>query len=131
MFFEEFDMRNGLQLLDAVSIGFALLLMGGVVFAKLLTSQLIGRMKRQIATVEQEKQKITGQLKVAQSQKNIAAKNKVSLEKKKVKLQKRLTRMKRELGELKDEHDHRQKVRDTMRGKLIRPTGAEAEVEEV
>tara|TARA_Y100000588_G_C14230400_1_gene915016 strand:- start:2041 stop:2295 length:255 start_codon:yes stop_codon:yes gene_type:complete len=82
-------------------------------------------MQRSIDNVNQEKQKALGQLKMVKAQKAVIDKNKGSLEQKKSKMSKKITRLKKEMKELTDEAEHRQKLNETMRGKLIRPTRAE------
>ena len=117
---------------DAVALTVALIVLGGVVFAKILTSQFIIRMKRQVSTVDQEKQRILGQLKMIQSQKGVAERNKAGLEKKKQLLQKKVNRIKKEMSAMREDQEHRQKLRDVMRGKLARSPGAggDADIEE-
>jgi hypothetical protein len=112
-------------MLDAVAVISAMTMMAGVVFGKIFFAQLISRMRRQIAMVDQEKHKILGQLKMNQSQKKVAERNQAGLKKKKTLLEKKISRIRREMKGFKQEQEHRQKLRDTMRGKLIRPTGAE------
>jgi hypothetical protein len=112
-------------MLDAGAVISAMTMMAGAVFGKIFFAQLINRMRRQIAMVDQEKHKILGQLKMNQSQKKVAERNQAGLKKKKTLLEKKISRIRREMKGFKQDQEHRQKLRDTMRGKLIRPTGAE------
>ena len=100
------------------------------VFAKVITGQLIHRMQKVIANVNQERQRVLGELKIAQSQKGVADRNRATLEAKKGKIQKKISRLDKELKEFESDVENRQKVRETMRGKLVRSTsdtGVEAE----
>jgi hypothetical protein len=108
---------------EAVAISTALIVLGAVVFAKILTSQFIIRMKRQVSTVDQEKQRILGQLKMIQSQKGITERNKAGLEKKKQVLQRKVNKIKKEMNAMQEDQEHRKKLRDVMRGKLARSPG--------
>lgn len=115
---------------EAIALTATLILMGAVLFAKIMTSQLVVRMKRQIATVDSEKQKILGQLKMIQSQKAVAERNRIGLDKKKQRVQKKVNRIRREMKDMKEDDEHRQKLRDVMRGKLARTPGSgEDEIE--
>ena len=81
----------------------------GVVIAKVMITQLIGRMNRQIGQVSQLKAEALGRLKAAQGQKQIIAKNQVMLDKKKTKIGKKLGRLKKEMGKMKGDEDARRK----------------------
>ena len=67
-----------------------------------------------------------GELKLVQSQKKVAEQNKGMLVRKKAKAEKKLHRLRKELAGMRGEEEQRQKQRDTMRGRLIRPTVAGA-----
>lgn len=116
-------------MLDAVAVICALTMMAAVVFGKVFFSQLVGRMRRSIAMVDQEKHKILGQLKMIQSQKKVAERNQAGLVKKKTLLQKKISRINRQMKSFEEDQEHRRKLRDTMRGKLVRPTGADDDSE--
>lgn len=87
----------------------------GVVIAKVMITQLIGRMNRQIGQVSQLKADALGRLKAAQAQNQIIARNQVLLDKKKTKIGKKLGRLKKEMSEMKDEEDTRRKRSDARR----------------
>lgn len=63
-----------------------------VIVAKVMITQLIGRMNRQIGQVAQVKNEALGRLKAAQGQKAVIAKNHIILDKKKTKLAKKIGR---------------------------------------
>lgn len=87
----------------------------GVVIAKVMITQLIGRMNRQIGQVSQLKADALGRLKAAQGQNQIIAKNQALLDKKKTKIGKKLGRLKKEMSEMKGEEDTRRKRSDARR----------------
>ena len=87
----------------------------GVVIAKVMVTQLIGRMNRQIGQVSQLKADALGRLKAAQGQNQIIAKNQALLDKKKTKIGKKLGRLKKEMSEMKGEEDTRRKRSDARR----------------
>ena len=93
----------------------ALVLSFSVIVAKVMITQLIGRMNRQIGQVSQGKAEALGRLKAAQSQKAIIAKNQMLLDKKKTKIGKKLGRLKKEMGEMKGEEDARRKRSEARR----------------
>ena len=86
----------------------ALVLAFAVIIAKVMITQLIGRMNRQINQVSQVKSEALGRLKGAQGQKQIIAKNKMLLDKK-------MRRPKKEMGEMKEEEDARRKRSESRR----------------
>jgi len=96
----------------------ALLLMGGAVTAKMVTTYLIKRTKIHIAMVDQTKQKILGELKMAQSQRKVAEQNKTTLIQKKMKIQKQIDRLRKELNVMEEERAQEQKKREAMRRSL-------------
>jgi len=111
--------------LAVISMIVAMAIMFSAVICKVMLTQLINKMQRRIDNVNQEKQKALGQLKMIKAQKAVLLKNKGSLEQKKTKMSKKIARLQKDMKELTDDADHRQKLNDTMRGKLIRPTRAE------
>lgn len=86
----------------------ALVLAFAVIIAKVMITQFIGRMNRQINQVSQVKSEALGRLKGAQGQKQIIAKNKMLLDKK-------MRRLKKEMGEMKEEEDARRKRSESRR----------------
>ena len=96
-----------MEALEAPAMMAALVMIAGVVAAKVMITGLIGKMNRQISQVAQGKSEALGRLKAAQSQKAVSVKNKTTLEKKKTKLTKKLSRLKKEMGEIKGEEDAR------------------------
>ena len=93
----------------------AMVLIFGVIIAKVMITQLIGRMNRQIGQVSQLKADALGRLKAAQGQNQIIAKNQVLLDKKKTKIGKKLGRLEKEMSEMKGEEDTRRKRSDARR----------------
>jgi hypothetical protein len=85
----------------------ALLLMFAAVGAKVLTAQMISRMKQQISHVAHIKQEALGRLKMVQSQKAVADQNKGSLTSKKTKVGKRLNRLKKEASTMQQDDEAR------------------------
>jgi len=96
----------------------ALLLMAGAVAAKMVTTYLIKRTKMHIAMVDQTKQKILGELKMAQSQRKVAEQNKTTLTQKKTKIQQQISRLTKELNVMEEERAQEQKKREAMRRSL-------------
>ena len=107
---------------ETVTMVVALVIMFEAIGAKILTGQFLNRMQSSIAVVTHTRQKAMGKLKMAQSQKKVAEQNRAMLTKKKTKLGKKIDRLRKELNSMKNELENRQKMRDTMRGKLVRPT---------
>jgi Skp family chaperone for outer membrane proteins len=96
--------------LEFVLMATSLVLMAGAVIAKLVTTQLVGHMNRQISQVGQVKQEALGRLKTAQSQKAIIEQNQRNLDAKKKKLEKKMDRLRDAMDELKqDEQARRQR----------------------
>ena len=85
----------------------ALILMFGAVGAKIVTTQLIGRMNNQISHVEQAKRESLGHLKGAQNQKSAAEQNMNMLATQKGKITKKLNRLKKEEAQFKEEDQQR------------------------
>lgn len=107
---------------EVITMVVALVVMFAAIGAKILTSQFMNRMQNSIAVVTHARQKTMGELKLAQSQKKVTEQNKAMLTKKKTKLTKKIDRLRKELSGMKGEMEQRQKMRDTLRGKLVRPT---------
>ena len=78
-----------------------------VIVAKVMTTQLIGQMNRQINEVAQIKSEAMGRLKAAQSQKAIIDGNKSILDTKAAKIETKIRRLKKERGEMKEEDSAR------------------------
>jgi|TARA_B100001964_G_scaffold218383_1_gene259344 50S ribosomal subunit-associated GTPase HflX len=97
-----------MQALEMPAMMAALVLAFAVIIAKVMITQLIGRMNRQINQVSQVKSEALGRLKGAQGQKQIIAKNKMLLDKK-------MRRLKKEMGEMKEEEDARRKRSESRR----------------
>jgi MinD-like ATPase involved in chromosome partitioning or flagellar assembly len=93
----------------------ALVLAFGVIVAKVMTTQLIGRMNRQINQVAQIKAEALGRLKGAQGQKSVVEKNRVMLFKKKTKVAKKIDRLKKEMSGMKEEESARRKRSESRR----------------
>ena len=87
----------------------ALIMAFMVMVAKLLLTQRLASINRQISQLSQVKQNALSRLKMAQSQKAIAQKNKKAPEAKKVKLAKKLSHLEQELKEARKEEDVRRK----------------------
>ena len=98
----------------------ALVMMFGAVSAKVLTTQLVHKAERRIASVEQDKRKALGKLRTARMQKEAAGKSRAGLEKKKAKLKKQKTRIVRELKTFQEERERRQRTSDEVRPKVAR-----------
>ncbi len=89
--------------MEAVAMILALVFALGVVVAKVMTTQLVGRMNRQISQVASIKQEALNRLKTAQGQKMVVEKNKAILEKKKNKTAKSIGRLQKEMAGFKEE----------------------------
>jgi uncharacterized protein HemX len=87
--------------LEVVLISASLVIMIGAVIAKVVTTQLIAHMNRQISQVAQVKQEALGRLKTAQSQKAIVEQNQRIMDTKKKKLEKKMERLRQTMDELK------------------------------
>ena len=106
---------------EVAAIALALVIMSATIGARVVTTQLLNRMQRVIGEVNSMRQKTMGEYKLAQSRRKVAAQNRGMLRKKKAKLQKKIDRLREELASFRGEMEHRQQVRETMRGKLVRP----------
>jgi len=104
-----------MQALEMPAMLAALVFSFGVIIAKVMTTQLIGRMNRQINHVAQTKSDALGRLKAASGQKMIIEKNKSLMTKKKGKIEKKLSRLKKEMGEMKGEETARRKRSEARR----------------
>ena len=102
----------------------ALVMCFAVVLVKVAAGRAIALMERRIANVGQEKQRALNELKMALSQKKVADANRATLEKRKTRLTGKRTRLNEELTALHGDAQHRERVREAVRGKLIRPTRA-------
>ena len=89
--------------MEGIAMVLALVFVFAVVVAKVMTTQLVGRMNRQISQVASVKQEALNRLKTAQSQKMVVEKNKALLDKKKTKVGKAIGRLKKEMQEFKAE----------------------------
>jgi hypothetical protein len=89
--------------MEAVAMILALVFVFAVVVAKVMTTQLVGHMNRQISQVASIKQEALNRLKTAQSQKMVVEKNKAILDKKKNKTAKSIGRLKKEMAGFKEE----------------------------
>ena len=98
-----------MEAIEAPAMIAALVLIFGVVGAKVMITGLVRQMNRQISQVAQIKAEALNRLKAAQSQKAVANKNKLTLQKKKAKIEKKLSRLKSEMSEIKGEEDLRRK----------------------
>ena len=89
--------------MEGVAMVAALVFIFGVVVAKVMTTQLVGRMNKQIGQVASVKQEALNRLKTAQGQKMVIEKNRAILDKKKNKTAKQIARLKKEMQEFKGE----------------------------
>ena len=81
----------------------ALVFLTAVVAAKLVTTQLIGRLNRQISQVAPVRQEALNRLKTARGQKMVIEKHKAILDRKKNKTAKSIGRLGKEMAGFKDE----------------------------
>lgn len=84
-----------------------LALMFAAIGVRVLTSQMISRMKHQITHVAHIKQESLKRLKVAQSQHAVFGQNKAMLTAKKMKITKRLNRLRKEISSFVEENEAR------------------------
>ena len=96
-----------MEFLDMIAGTAAVIMIFAVMAGKLMTTQLLARMNRQISQTAHIRQDSLNRLKSAQSQKAVMEKNKSLLDRKKNKLAKKLARMKQELGEAEGEETAR------------------------
>lgn len=92
----------------------ALALMFAAIGVKVVTAQMVARMKNQITHVGHIKQEVLNRLKIAQSQNAVNGQNKVTLIAKKTKILKRLNRLKGEMTTL-EQDDEARKQRSSVR----------------
>ena len=121
---EELPVRGGFIMemnIDTISMITALVIMFVAVAAKMLTGQLINKMKSQIALVDQERKQSLGRLKIAQAQKKVGGKNKATLEGKKKALKKQIKELKAELKGYQKEGKRRRMKSEELKGKLVQP----------
>ena len=90
----------------------ALVFVFSVVVAKVMTTQLVARMNRQISQVALVRQEVLNRLKTAQGQKMIVEKNKAILDKKKTKISKTINRLQKEMSGFKEEEAARRSRSD-------------------
>jgi len=93
--------------MESIAMVLALVFVFAVVAAKVMTTQLIGHMSRQISQVASVKQEALNRLKAAQSQKMVVEKSKAVFDKKKTKVVKAIGRLKKEMQEFKEEEEAR------------------------
>lgn len=93
--------------MEGVAMVAALVFIFGVVVAKVMTTQLVGRMNKQIGQVASVKQEALNRLKTAQGQKMVIEKNRAILDKKKTKTAKQIARLKKEMQGFKEEETAR------------------------
>ena len=101
--------------MEAVVMTAALGFIAAVVVAKVMTTQLLGRMNRQISHVAADRQEVLNRLKTAQGQKMVLQKNKTILEKKKTKVNKQIGRLKKEMAGYKEEEEARRQRSESRR----------------
>lgn len=89
--------------MESFAMIMALVFTFAVVVAKVMTTQLVGRMNRQVSQVASVKQEALNRLKTAQGQKMVVTKNKAILDKKKTKVSKAIGRLKKEMQGFKEE----------------------------
>ncbi len=92
----------------------ALALMFAAVGVKVVTAQMVTRMRNQITHVGHIKQEVLNRLKIAQSQSAVSGQNKVTLMAKKAKILKRLNRLNGEMATL-EQDDEARKQRSSVR----------------
>ena len=92
----------------------AMVMLFGVVGAKVITTQLIDRMNGQISHVEQDKKEVLSRLRGTQNQKSVAEQNLRLLKTKRKKVNRKLTRLRREETQYVEEENSR-KQRTAMR----------------
>jgi t-SNARE complex subunit (syntaxin) len=102
-------------MMEAVVMIAALALIFAVLVAKVMTTQLLGHMNRQISQVAANRQEVMNRLKTAQGQKMVLVKNKAILEKKKTKVTKQISRLKKEMSGYKEEEDARRQRSESRR----------------
>lgn len=96
----------------------------GVVVAKVLSVAALRRVGRQIAGIDQEREKALDALRLTRSQKKVFEANIATLERKKTRLLGKRSRIEAELKDLGAEVERRELLRERARGKLIRGTRA-------
>lgn len=104
-----------MEALELPAIVATLVFSFGVIIAKVMTTQLLGRMNRQIDQVAQIKQEALGRLKTAQSAKSVTAKSRLLLDKKKGKIEKKIGQLKKEMADMKEEDDARRRRSEARR----------------
>lgn len=104
-----------MEVLELPAMMLALVLSFGVIIAKVMITELIGRMNRQIGQVAKVKAEALGRLKGVQGRKSIFTKNKLLLDGKKSKLGKKMGRLKMEMSEMQEEESARRKRSESRR----------------
>lgn len=92
----------------------ALALMFAAIGVKVVTAQMIARMRNQITHVGHIKQEVLNRLKIAQSQNAVTGQNKLTLMAKRAKILKRLNRLNGEMATL-EQDDEARKQRSSAR----------------
>ena len=96
-----------MQAFELTSMVAALALMFAAVGVKVVTAQLLARMRQQINMVAQMKGTAQGRLAMVRKRKQVVEKNKAVLLNKKTKLAKRVMRLRRELENIREEDEMR------------------------
>jgi len=104
---------------EIIAMTSALILMFAAVGAKVLTNQLLTKLKDRINHVGREKQKILNKLKTNNAQKKVAQKNKAVLIAKTEKLARKKKAILKEIAQYKEEDSKKQEKVDKVKGKLI------------
>ena len=104
--------------IDLIVMILTLVMIGAVLFAKIITTYLLNRAQSQIQGVSTEKQKIFRDLKFVQAQKGLSDRNRLALEKKKGRLEKNIQQLQQQLEIIRDDQRRRQELQDERLGRI-------------
>lgn len=104
-----------MEALEMPAMMAAMVFIFAVVGAKVMITQMMARMNRQISQVAQVKSEALGRLKSAQSQKQVVQKNKAILEKKRKKVAKKIDGLQKEMSAFKEEEKARRQRSESRR----------------
>ena len=99
----------------------ALFTIFGAVAAKVVTMNLLEKMRRGTKEVHQQRQKAEIRLTAAKAQEKFAVEKKLVLQRKKEKVEVKIEGLKKELAQMKEKDKQKKKEREARRGGLVQP----------
>jgi len=104
-----------MELLEVPAIAFVIICVGAVVVAKVMTTSMVRRMRRDIARAAQVKKESLGRLKQAQAQTHVAGQKVTQHQRTKRELTRRISSLRKELRDITEEERARRQRTDARR----------------